>query len=524
MDAIRYDEKLHEIKRIHDDSHHALRIAVCGKFKSGKSSLLNLMLNTTLPVQATTATGIITKVVYGNFSAVKLNNGEIKNVSKEELYDYISVVEKTLDGVTINDAQCALIGARSKLLHRGKVEFWDTPGLEDDDQLTQITMKAIKKSDMLIYVMHANQVLSYYEKRIIPKLHKRMNGNVIFVVNHMDSLRAEEMNHVISTVTNTLGVYTNSFLPNGNIFFTDANPVSPHITELLGAITSICNDKGKRLQILNSTPIGKITEIEEEWSGEIAEDIEDSRNKIEKFEKLITEDIQKKRDSLTAFYSKCVEKSKKIHTGLITTLSDEGSWRLALINYQSTPGWETNFVNGSAECIKGRMNGIIQQGNSDILSCVNNSVFEGKAIHISLDDKVVWKKANWVYNFSRPLLFPEARFKKFKENSINICISALMANPVEIVKNTVDNSFAIFFKAIEQQYNSEYTAVVADRQLTDSLEKGKSDLATVEEYKKKIELLKSDIICAKNRNKLMYRIRDFFAGIFRGLLENELYD
>lgn len=81
----------------------------CGKFKSGKTSLLNLMLGTDLPVKSTTATGIITKVIYGKASAVKMKDGEIKSTPRQELYDYISVVDKNLDGITISDARWKIL-------------------------------------------------------------------------------------------------------------------------------------------------------------------------------------------------------------------------------------------------------------------------------------------------------------------------------------------------------------------------------------------------------------------------------
>lgn len=81
----------------------------CGKFKSGKTSLLNLMLGTDLPVKSTTATGIITKVIYGKASAVKMKDGEIKSTPRQELYDYISVVDKNLDGITIGDARWKIL-------------------------------------------------------------------------------------------------------------------------------------------------------------------------------------------------------------------------------------------------------------------------------------------------------------------------------------------------------------------------------------------------------------------------------
>ena len=191
MENLIYQDNLNRLRELQKDDHHAVRIAFCGKFKSGKSSLLNLLLGTRLPVKSTTATGSVTKIVYGRYSAIKKEDGTLQSIPAEEIGTYISIRGKDLDGVTTSDVQYAYIASRSKLLKRGKVEFWDTPGLEDDPKLSQVTMDALEKCDMVVYVMHANQVLSQYEKRHMPKLHMKMGGIILFVENHKDQFRDE---------------------------------------------------------------------------------------------------------------------------------------------------------------------------------------------------------------------------------------------------------------------------------------------------------------------------------------------
>lgn len=314
MDRQIYIKNLEKLKLIQEDSHHALRIAMCGKFKSGKTSLLNLMLGTSLPVQSVTATGIVTKIIYGDSVAVRMKNGDLKSVSKEEQYDYISVVDKNLDGVTTGDAKCAYIGCRSELLKRGRVEFWDTPGLEDDPSLTQITLDAVHRCDLLIYVMHACQALSQYEKRLFPKLHRLMDGNIIFVVNHMDSLRGDEANNIIMTVGSVLGKYKNRLMPRGNLFFTSAGPRHPYVSQLADSIARLCDENEIRINIFNSAKYGKFSVLEEEWKEYIREDLEAAKKQVRELQELIraeaagTPDLLRRLDQAKAelaYITKC---------------------------------------------------------------------------------------------------------------------------------------------------------------------------------------------------------------------------
>ncbi len=523
MDCQLYVQKMKSLKQIQQDSHHALRIAICGKFKSGKSSLLNLMLGTNLPVRSTTATGIVTKIVYGNASAVKMESEEIKSASVQELYDYISVVDKSLDGIATSDARCAYIGSYSKLLKYGKVEFWDTPGLEDDPELTRITMEAINQCDFLIYVMHANQVLSQYEKRLFSKLDKLMNGNIIFVVNHMDSLRSDEREAVIRTVNHALARYHNRFFPDGNVFFTSASTDHPDISLLLNEIIRICSQKEIRIDIMNETKKGKSLVLEEEWNEIIAEDIEEIEQNIRELQRLIQEDVERKREQIVKAYQFCVNRCRRIQNSLESAIQDESAWRKILIDYQSVSGWEKSFVNGSSERIKGRMAQLIQQGNKEIYEAVQGSIFESDGASLVLVDWVVWRKANWYRNFSRPLFFPEARFKQFRNDCVESCISALMENPVVVVRDRIQTFFSSLFSAFDDRYETAVNEVKGEPDLLEELENARSARVFVENCQISIAAIQEDIQQAEQRNRLSYKMTDFFSSFFHGMLSEEIY-
>ena len=521
MDRQIYAQKLETLKKIQKDDHHALRIAMCGKFKSGKSSLLNLMLGINLPVKSTTATGIVTKIAFGNMSSVKMKSEEIKDVSGQELHDYISIVEKDLDGVTIGDARCAYVGAYSKILRYGKVEFWDTPGLEDDPMLTEITMNAIYQCDFLIYVMHAAKALSQYEKMMFIKLDKLMNGNIIFVVNHMDSLNSDERDSITASVNKVLGNYSNKYFPGGSIFFTSADPNNPDISSLSDALLPICSQKEKRIGIMNNTKKGKFAVLEEELMEYICYDAEEVEQNIIKFQQLLKDDIENKRQELERCYNNCVNSCERIQKNLEASVLDESAWRLVLVNYQSVSGWETNFVGGASERIKGRMAELIQNGNEEMQKAVYGTIFKSDHVNIVLDEKNVWKKANWYKNFSRPILFPEKRFKQFCTDCVEVCIGALMKGPAVIANNSISAFFSSFFSLINSHYVNAMAEIDGDPELLKSLENANSDREFIEDCKNDIAAIRDSVEQAASRNKLSYKLKDFF---FTSVLSNEIYN
>lgn len=521
MDKEFHFRQLDHLIEIQKDDHHALRIAMCGKFKSGKSSLLNLMLGVNLPVKATTATGIITKVIYGKKNAVKLQNGEIKKVSEEELYDYITVADKNLDGIAIGDAEYAYIGSRSKLLKHGKVEFWDTPGLEDDPELTKITMSAIQNSDFLIYVMPATQVLSQYEKRLFPKLYKLMNGNLIFVINYMDLLRKEEMDSVFSTVRDVLGNYTNKYLPNGSVYYTSANPDKPEINGLFNDITKIVEKKNNRIDLLNLTQQGKADVAVEEWQERISEDMENINKNLSKYKLLLKNDIEQKRNQLEASFKKCRSDFERIQKKLKSDISDENAWRMVLIKYQEIPEWEKNFVSGASQRIKERMEQLIQEANNEISNAVQGTIFYSDCGNIILDDKNVWKKANWYKNFSKPLLFSQKKFKQYCLDCINKTIGALMANPVIVVEESITAYFTNMFSATLNHYHKALKEISGEPEILQQITSSEEEKTLIAEYQENISDIREDIRTASHRNKFSYKLKDFFSFFFTGMLSNE---
>lgn len=205
-----------------------MRIAVCGKFKSGKTSLLNLLFGLELPVQAVTATRLVTRIIKGNGSYIETEDGTRTKLATDERNQLI--LGENNPGQSPSAG--IVVGCDSPLLgEAGEMEFWDTPGLEDTAELTEITMHALERCDLAILVFDANKFGSWCEKMTLENLQDLLGGNVVYVINRIDLLNSEEdFMHVKRSANYLLKEYGNEVVGHGHILYTSASPEKSDIS------------------------------------------------------------------------------------------------------------------------------------------------------------------------------------------------------------------------------------------------------------------------------------------------------
>lgn len=521
MNVLYHEKQLKEFELLKNDNHHALRIAFCGKFKSGKTSLLNLLLDTQLPVQAITATGAVTKILYGKLCCIKKIDNSICKLSKEEFNNIITVQDKTLDGIETSDIQIAYIGSHSKLLKRGKIEFWDTPGFEDDPALTTTTLNAIKQCDFVVCVMHANQLLSSFEKRLFPKLFKQMNGNIIFVINHMDSVHEDEKNNIFNTVNKALKQYNSNYLTNGNIFYTSANPNAPDIEQLKQALKNIIDNN--RFDILKTTKIGKANVLSEEWKEQIHDEQETTENNIKQIQTQINDDIKNKQNIIDKQYKNSVYDIKQFNQDIQTNLSSEVTWRQIFIDYQSKPNWECNFKNEAAVFIKNYILELLESFNKSMYETIKTCTFLNINCIFNINEKIWQKKYVYQKNFVKPLLFPQKRFKQYCTDCVEQSVKLLMSNITKDLQKDLDTFINNLLNDIELQYTKAKQNIKAEQELLNSFELSQTDSAKLKYYNSKINEIYNDISFDKVRQSFLYKFIDFISIIFPKMLSNEIF-
>lgn len=99
-----------------------------------------------------------------------------------------------------------------------------------------------------------------------------------------------------------------------------------------------------------------------------------------------------------------------------------------------------------------------------------------------------------------------------------------MENPVKVVKDAVGSFFSSFLSNIDHHYHIEMKNITGAPELLSSLDDANSDLSLIIEYQGNIAAIQADIQKATVRNRLSYKLRDFFSFFFTGMLANEIYN
>lgn len=179
-------------------------VSFVGRFKTGKSSLINALLGMEiLPTKATTATTVITRIVYGSTACAYIRqHGDLRPVSIHEAQDVI-LNHKVTD---VDNTPEVIFELPVDWL-KGNVELRDTPGMDDSAQnglLEKIALNALKDTDLCVLVYDAYQFVSAKEREIMKKAQEQLGGNVVFAVNRINLLHSIEGLNQVEKVAQTV--------------------------------------------------------------------------------------------------------------------------------------------------------------------------------------------------------------------------------------------------------------------------------------------------------------------------------
>jgi GTPase SAR1 family protein len=211
----------------------AFQVTFFGTFKSGKSTLLNALLGADiLPTRVLRATGTVTRIHYTPLPYASVTHLEADGTSHSEAIAF----DERSQAILLNlDRDCAdsspaptssadhtvTLGLPLDLLRQGCM-LVDTPGLMDNMALTEQSYRELARSDLAVMVLSAYQLLSYQEKEYIRSTAKLLNGNIVFVINQMDTVAAEEQADVLAQAHTVLHEVGNSLVGQPRIFATEA--------------------------------------------------------------------------------------------------------------------------------------------------------------------------------------------------------------------------------------------------------------------------------------------------------------
>ncbi len=204
------------------------QITFFGGFKAGKSTLLNAMMGwALLPARANRATGVITRVQYAaqaSASVAKRASDGSKweePILLDEIGRYVFLDLSETIARAPADVDAVTIHLPLALLKHGCI-LADTPGLMDNQTLTERCYREIERSDLAVMVLSAVKLLADEERAAAERAQALLQGNLVFIVNRLDMIDAEDKDGLLAWARASLEGYGNSLVGQPTAFATEA--------------------------------------------------------------------------------------------------------------------------------------------------------------------------------------------------------------------------------------------------------------------------------------------------------------
>lgn len=187
------------LKRLAEDT---FSVAIVGEFKRGKSTLINALLEKdVLPTDVVPTTATINRVAYSvtPFVRIEYNDGKTEDIEIEKLNDYVTKLTPESEQVA-QTVKIATVYYPVNYCKNG-VTIIDTPGLNDDEAMTNVTLSVLPQIDAAIMVMMAGSPFSQYECDFLEnKVITSDLGRVLFVVTGIDLYDEDDAQKILNVI------------------------------------------------------------------------------------------------------------------------------------------------------------------------------------------------------------------------------------------------------------------------------------------------------------------------------------
>lgn len=222
-------------KKVNNDT---FKLQVIGTFKNGKSTFINSLLGeAVLPAYALPCTAVINEVKYGekkeailhfrnplpeNLPAsispkalAHMKQHGMKNIPPLHI-DYNELEEYVVIPMGEDPKEMLLESPYEKvelfwpleMLKEG-VEIIDSPGLEEDDTRTRVTMNYLSKADAILFVLTADRLCSQAEMSFIENnLYEFGFTDPFFIVNRFDLIPDSQKDGIVRFAKNKLSGFS----------------------------------------------------------------------------------------------------------------------------------------------------------------------------------------------------------------------------------------------------------------------------------------------------------------------------
>ncbi|MEY8337144.1 dynamin family protein [Lachnospiraceae bacterium 62-35] len=192
LSQIRYEQDRIKTRRF--------RVAVVGEFKRGKSSFVNALLGqVVLPVDASPTTATINRITYGSVpkAYLRYKDGLEQKVEIGELAAYVTKLtgEAAENAALIEEA----VVEYPSIFCQNYVDLIDTPGMNDDDSMNQVTVSKLEQIDLAIVAISANLPFSDTENNFVVQLLENPEiCQIIVVITYIDMVRERDRERILT--------------------------------------------------------------------------------------------------------------------------------------------------------------------------------------------------------------------------------------------------------------------------------------------------------------------------------------
>ena len=184
-------------------------VAVVGEFRRGKSTLINSLLGkAVLPSDVLPTTATLNRVTYGITPSVKIEykDDTAEEIPIDQLNAYVTKLTEESEKRAETIRQATIFYPIS--FCKNNVDIIDTPGLNDDKTMTDVTLSVIPQTDAALFVIMAQSPFSEYERDFLQnKMLVSDVGRVIFVVTRIDAFDDEDADRVIQNISDRIKKY-----------------------------------------------------------------------------------------------------------------------------------------------------------------------------------------------------------------------------------------------------------------------------------------------------------------------------
>ena len=151
----------------------SFNLMIVGEFKRGKSTLINAMLGKQLlPAKVAPCTAVITQVHYGEREVARLYfqdpQREPLEVPAAELKKYVVIDDVAAERGSARSTEYSRMEVHAPLaLCRNGVMLTDSPGLNEHETRTDVSLRFLTEADALLLVLSCEQALSSSERSFI---------------------------------------------------------------------------------------------------------------------------------------------------------------------------------------------------------------------------------------------------------------------------------------------------------------------------------------------------------------------